>query len=232
MYNRISVLVPTRRRLDRLDAMIRSYDQTTVGCASRSELVFRVDEDDLDTQDYLALRSSWRVHVGPRLNGYGSMPTFFNELYETSIGDVLMSANDDFVFRTPHWAEILLNKANEFPDGLFNLGVDTLNADHYPFGIVSRRAADALGFYWDPRVFWGDIYLRDVMAALNRCVMVPEVRIDHDWVGFRPDRTFAETRPYKERIESSSTYWSNIHAPAVNEAVETLRRLQCVNATS
>lgn len=193
-----------------------------MGCSSASELIFRVDDDDIDTQDFLALKNV-RVVIGPRLRGYGSMPTFFNELYRVSIGDVLFSGNDDFVFKTPHWAPILLRAAENYPDGLFNLGVNTLNADHYPFGIVSRLAVDRMGFYWDERIFWGDIFLRDVMAYFGRCVMVNDVRIDHDWAGYRPDRTFADTRSHKEKIESDPRYWQDVHAPAVAEAVEKLK---------
>ena len=225
--SRISVLVPTRGRLDRLSTMLESYDQTTMGCSSASEIIFRIDDDDRATMDFLVTHHR-RVLIGPRYQGYGSMPVFYNELAKAATGDVMMSANDDFIFRTPHWSEILLRKANDSPDGLFNLGVTTLNADHYPFGIVSRTAVDAMGFYWDPRIFWGDIFLRDVFRALGRCVMVPDVQIDHDWAGNRPDQTFLETRQSKSLIEGSSTYWNNVHAPAVNDAVEKLKALVTV----
>lgn len=216
--------MPTRGRLERLHNMLQSYDQTTMGCGSKSEVIFRIDDDDRATMDYLILHNR-RMLVGPRLNGYASMPVFYNELAAAATGDLYMCANDDFVFRTPHWAEMLIRKAEEFPDGIFNLGVTTLNADHYPFGIVSRLACDAMGFYWDPRIFWGDIFLRDVMAAFGRCVMVPEVHIDHDWAGNRPDQTFNETRQSKSLIEGSSTYWSSVHATAVAEAVEKIKAL-------
>jgi hypothetical protein len=154
------------------------------------------------------------------------MPTFFNELATAATGDVLMCGNDDMVFQTEDWATQILAVANQFPDGLFDLGVATHNETHFPFSTVSRRAVAALGFIWDPRIFWGDIYLRDMMAYFGRAVMLPHVRIDHDWAGHRPDQVFRETRASKGRVESDPRYWCDVHAPCVQEAVERLRGLQ------
>lgn len=217
MYKKVSVLIPTRGRTERLRTLISSFDRTT-GNAPNAELVFRVDEDDAATYDFLTAWGGHQIVVGPRHNGYASMPLFFNELAKAASGDVLMCGNDDMVFQTPNWPFIILEVANRFPDGLFDFGVSTLNETHFPFSVVSRKVVDKLGFLWDPRIFWGDIFLRDVMAAFDRCVMLPEIRIDHDWAGHAPDQVF---------IESDKTigpnYWTEIHATAVQDSV---RRLQ------
>lgn len=223
-FTKVSVLVPTRYRLERLQTLLDSYAQTTEDCGEASELVFRADDDDRATVDFL-LGERRRMVVGPRLEGYGSMPVFFNEMMRAAAGDVLLCGNDDMVFRTDGWAEMVLAAANQFPDGLFNIGVSTHNEAHFPFSIVSRRAAERLGFLWDPRIFWGDIYLRDAMAAFGRCVMLPDVHIDHDWAGNKPDRVFMETRPAKAQVEGNAMYWAAVHAPAVSDAVEKLRGL-------
>ena len=217
MFTKVSVLIPTRQRPERLDSLLTSFAHE-----KDAELVFRVDDDDSASQDRLR---GYRVVVGPRHGGYASMPLFFNELYGASTGDVLMCGNDDMVFQTPGWPEAVLETANQFPDGLFDIGVMTLNETHYPFSIVSRKAADRMGFLWDPRIFWGDIFLRDVMAAFGRCVMLSAVQVDHDWAGNRPDGVFLETRESKGRCEGDSSYWSGVHLRAVNEAIDKLRGL-------
>jgi hypothetical protein len=219
MFKRISVLVPTRKRLKRLDTLLESFERTA--SVESAELVFRVDIDDVETLK--RLEGHW-IHVGPRLKGYGSMPQFFNEMAELASGDVLMCGNDDMVFRTPGWADRLLAVANRYPDGLFNLGVKTLNETHFPFSTVSKTVVQKLGFLWDPRIFWGDMYLRDVMACFGRCVMVPDVVIDHDWAGNAPDSVYYETLSAKAKVEGSESYWSGPHADAVADAV---RRLSC-----
>ncbi len=219
MFEKVSVLVPTRQRIARLRTLITSFDQTT-GNAPNAELVFRVDEDDPGTRDFLLAWGGHKVVVGPRMKGYGSMPTFFNELHRASAGDVLMCGNDDMVFQTNGWPAAILAEANKHPDGLFNIGVTTYNEDHYPFSCVSRKAADVLGFLWDPRIFWGDIFLRDVMGTLERTVKLSNVCIDHDWAGSNPDQVFLESD--KDITAHDPQYWDVTHKQAVREAVARL----------
>lgn len=220
MFTKVSVLVPTRQRVERLRTLLTSYERTAVGA---SELIFRADDDDRETRNFLLDYGRHRVIVGRREQGYKSMPLFFNELLAASTGDVLMCGNDDMVFKTPSWDRWILDAANQFPDGVFDIGVMTHNEAHFPFSVVSRRATDAIGFLWDPRIFWGDIFLRDTMAAFGRCVMLPSVEIEHDWAGNRPDQVFREAD--KDITRSDPTYWMGTHARAVNDAVHKLQGL-------
>lgn len=221
MFEMISVLVPTRKRLGRVKKLLESFDATS---NETSEIVFRVDEDDTDSLRFLR---NQHLVVGPRMQGYASMPTFFNELAAEADGDVLLCGNDDMVFRSELWDDKILEEANKYQDGLFDIGVSTHNETHYPFSIVSRKVVDVLGFLWDPRIFWGDIFLRDVMGAFDRCVMLPSVNIDHEWVGFKPDQTWLEGNQH-EIYQRDPSYWQVTHAIAVREAVEKLRKeLSC-----
>jgi hypothetical protein len=212
-FTKISVLVPTRSRLARLQTLLASF-WLTVQESPGAELVFRIDDDDPATAQYLAGRGH-RIVVGPRRRGYASMPDFFNDLAAAATGDVLLCGNDDMVFQTRGWPARVLEVANRFPDGLFDLGVSTHNDTHYPFSIVSRAVTERLGFLWDPRIFWGDIFLRDVMAAFDRCVMLPSVVIDHDWAGDEASQNMIYQR--------DPTYWTGTHARAVADAVARLR---------
>lgn len=221
MLESLSVLVPTRHRIERLKTLLTSYELTTTG-ANNVELVFRVDDDDPETRHFLLDRKE-RVLTGSRLGGYQSMPVFFNELANVASGDVLMCGNDDMVFKTYHWPTLILQEANGYSDGIFNIGVSTLNESHFPFSTVSRKVVDCLGFIWDPRIFWGDIYLRDVMAWFGRNVMLPTVQIDHDWAGYRPDKVFQESD--KNITYRDPTYWTGTHAQAVSDAVNRLHEL-------
>jgi len=210
--------------------MLLSYERTVKDSGDTSELVFRVDDDDLETQKFLEdYPYAVQVIIGPRFGGYASLSTFFNEAAAAATGDVLMIGNDDMVFQTEDWPTLLLEAANQFPDGLFDLGVSTLNQDNFPFATISKRAADKMGFLWDPRIFWGDIFLRDVMAYFGRCFLVPSVQIDHDWAGFRPDKVYLEGlmpgESTKDIIRRNPNYWVEVHAPAVDDAVSKLRGL-------
>lgn len=219
-FRKVSVLVPTRGRVARLAAMRASF-YATAG-SDEAELVFRADADDRETAGYLLEAGERRYRVGPRLDGYRSLPAFFNEMAGMASGDVLMLGNDDMVFRTPGWASRVLAACNRFPDGVFNVGVATHNADHYPFSVVSRAVVARLGFLWDPRVYWGDVWLRDVMAAFGRCVMLDDVRVDHEWAGHAPDATFVEA-DQDSIYQRVPDYWTTVHGPMVEEAVARLR---------
>lgn len=213
-FDKISVLVPTRKRVDRLQAMLASFAETSSGLA---ELVFRVDEDDTETQSFLRSEAaSSIVIVGSRLDGYRSLPTFFNELALVATGDIVMLGNDDMLFPTPQWDRLILEAANKYPDGIFDFGVATQNHTNFPFSIVSKKVVDQLGFLYDPRIFWGDIFLLGVMSAFGRAISLPSVSINHDWMGDHPDGTFAEG----EAVRRSN--WMEYHQIAVDDAVERL----------
>lgn len=219
-FNSISVLVPTRKRVSRLCTMLDSFERTAT--AGNADVVFRVDDDDRETIDFLE-REEQPFLVGPRFNGYLSMPRFVNELYRGSTGDVLLVGNDDMIFHTPDWPTIVLQSANQYPDGLFDIGVHTQNAKNFVWSIVSRKAADCLGWLWDPRIFWGDVYLRDMMAHFDRAIKLPSVYIEHDWAGKNPDQVFKESD--KHILKRDLSYWQGTHARAVRDGIEKLKAL-------
>lgn len=220
MFTKISVLVPTRKRERQVRTMIESYDQMTT-VPPTAELVFRIDADDREAL-HMFRDSPWTVIVGPRLDGYRSLPQFFEEMRAVATGDLLMTGNDDMVFQTPDWSTKVLAVANQYPDGLFNLGVSTYNADHFPFSIVSRRAVEAMGAIHHPEIFWGDVYLRDIFKAFDRAILLPDVRVDHQWMGHTPDVVFLEAQQSDGR-HWSHAYWAT-HRRLVAAAVAKLKR--------
>lgn len=217
-FQKVSVLVPTRGRVNNLQRLIASY-RATVG-PDMAELVFRVDDDDVETLAFLQT-THWTVVRGPRLDGYRSLPTFFEEMRAVSVGDVLMCGNDDMEFLTPNWPALLLAMANRYPDGIFNLAVQTLNAGNVPFSVVSAAAAAAIGHLQDPRVYWGDIYLRDVMRAYGRVIPLPDVQIAHHWQGQSPDAVFDEAD--QATFGAWTLEYTMRHHAAVAEAVQKLQ---------
>lgn len=218
MFEKISFLVPTRGRVEQLKRLLYSYGQTTRCAPEASELVFRVDDDDTLTVQFLE-RLGHRMLIGPRLKGYESLPHFFNELWQEATGDVFMLGNDDVEFVTEGWAPKILKVANQFPDGVFDIGVKTHNEDHYPLSTVSRRVVERLGFLFAPNIFWGDIFLRDVMGRFSRNVKLPEVEIQHLWAGFAPDQIFLEGE------QARRSNWMTHHVSAVDAAEAKLRGL-------
>ena len=97
----------------------------------------------------------------------------------------------------------------------------TFNERNFPFSIVSRRAVEAMGHLQDPRIYWGDVYLRDVMQAFGRALPVPAVEVEHDWAGHTPDETFLAAGQKDRR---GHAYWQ-LHRTCVAEAIAKVRPL-------
>jgi hypothetical protein len=225
----VSVLLPTRKRLARLDRALASYGATRTN-PDASEIVLRCDSDDAESIEYLRQRPHMFI-VGPRREGYKSLPAFYNEMAAIATGDVLMCCNDDAEFRTPGWPAILLEAANRYPDGIFNFGVNVgLNDDKFPFSIVSRHMVRAMGFINDERLLFSDVFLLDVARHFGRDIRLDNVTVFHDWAGHGDDETRRDANRhefamvFKDATGAWTDRYRERHDQAVAEAVGKLER--------
>lgn len=225
-YQKISVLVATRKRIAFLMRMLESF-AATVENQEEVEMLFRCDSDDHETIDYLCT-TPHKIIIGPRKEGYKTLPAFYNEMARVAAGDVLMCCNDDVLFQTPNWPGLILKEANKYPDGIFNLGVNVgLNDANFPFSIVSRKMVDILGFINDERLLFSDMFLLDVARHFNRAIRIPTVTIFHDWAGHPgTDTTRLEANRHEFTMVFADTQgnWSDsyqtLHNMAVAESVD------------
>jgi hypothetical protein len=228
-FTKISVLVPTRQRLESLSSLLTTFE-LSVGNSDQAELIFRCDNDDADTIARLRC-TPYTFIVGPRRDGYRSLPSFFNEMAAIASGDILMCCNDDVEFRTPGWPALLLEEANRYPDGVFNIGVNVgLNDDKFPFSVVSRALVQAIGCLNDPRLLFSDVFLLDVAKSFNRAVRLETVTIFHDWAGHRADETRRDANQHEFDVvfKDAQGNWSDAyqerHEAVVAEAADRIRR--------
>lgn len=181
----ISVVAAVRERTGLLARMLDSLEATA---AQSVEVVLRCDFDDAQMLDYLRARSRHTFIVGPRVSGYASLPAFANEAARLSRGDLVLVVNDDAEFQTDGWDTKLLNHAAQYPDGLFVLGVETLNAKNFVFPCVSRKHIELFGGVFDERVIYADIWTRDIYQPFNRAIRVRDVHVSHHWRGMSDDQ--------------------------------------------
>ena len=223
----ISVLMPTRGRPDLLQRAIDSFRSTTDDCA---EIILRIDEDDEPTLDLVCnlppgrRADDVRVIVGKRLDGYTSLLRFMHECAQHARGSLLMPGNDDMIFRTPQWDALLLDEAAHFPDGIyaFSPNAVTDGGIGHPFATVSRWWFDTLGFVHDQRLFWGDVFVREVALRLDRLIPLRHVVIEHAWARDRRPEAQEQEKDYGP---DNHVYW-DLHLQAVNEAVAKLGGLR------
>jgi Glycosyl transferase family 2 len=197
MMPRLSVIVPVRERVELLHHMLETL-VTTADHPELVEVIVRCDDDDDACLDYLRRRAvtGWlnmtapaSFIVGSRLNGYATLPVFINEAARLARADLVIVVNDDVEFQTQGWDTRLVATAARYPDGFFNLGVNTiLNNPNVVFPCQSRKQIATLGCFYDERLIYTDIWLRDVLQPFGRVVPVPEVTIAHQWRGMSPDQ--------------------------------------------
>ncbi len=180
----LSLIVPTRRRLEQLSRFLDSVARTAKHPAA-IEVVLVVDADDPESgavrHDGLTLK---HVVVPPgrtmgALNAAG---------YEAAAGEYVMLLNDDVVARTRGWDETALRCCRRFPDGIVLIHVnDTLSRDHLcTFPLVSRTFCELAGGVC-PRDYLRyriDDHIEDVFNLLallgeRRTAYLPDVVFEH-----------------------------------------------------
>ncbi len=228
-FKKVSVMIPSRGRIAYLEQMLESFDKT-VGDKDQAEIVFRADQDDPETIQFLC-NTPYKTIVGPREQGYKSLPGFYNDMVKIATGDLLMCCNDDAVFVTPNWPRKLIDIANKYPDGIFNIGVQvSVNDQFFPFSIVSRKLVDILGIINDTRLLFSDLFLLDIANYFDRAIRAPEVVITHYWAGSVPDQTRIDANKhefdmvFKDTTGAWTDEYQAKHNKVVAEAVMKIRR--------
>lgn len=101
-----SVLIPTRKRPAQLLHTIGSIRQTSK--VENVDICLRVDEDDHETigllcQIVVVAKGGIRIMIGPRLEGYGSIHVFCNELVTLCDSRWVVPINDDITLESDGW---------------------------------------------------------------------------------------------------------------------------------
>ena len=139
----ISVLLPTRKRLDHLRESVSSLVSTAADPASL-EYLFYTDEDDSTVLFALPdLRGADKGELrGARL-GYENMHVYYNTLASRARGKLLFIWNDDTRMLTPRWDALLLDKAERPLVQCIRRDTGAVADDTFP--VVDRRIFAAVG---------------------------------------------------------------------------------------
>ena len=184
----ISILTPTRQRPNRLSEFIMSVYQHTDE-KNRVELLMYVDRDDPTKDQYLdffehcqtEFQDFLRIHFV--FGESKSVSKSWNDLYERSVGDIIIMGNDDLIYRTPSWDRMVELESNIFEDDIYCMWMDDrINREnHCAFPIVSRKWCETLG-YFTPGVFhfgYNDTWVFDIAKQVDRCRFLGGVIGEH-----------------------------------------------------
>jgi len=168
--------MPTRRRPKELRRM---YESVKATATNMPEIVVYCDEDD-EPQATLALSLGMNVLIGARER---LMTVYWNKCYEISKGDIVCQCNDDVIFHTPGWDEMVEDEFQKWPDRIVMVYGNDLGKHFEHFGphpFVHRRWVDTLGYFIPPYFTsdYGDAWVNSLAASIKRRVYIP-IMIEH-----------------------------------------------------
>jgi len=179
-----AILTPTRGRPGRLDTFVASVFSTA------TIPVFMFNYIDSDDPRIIAYRDYEQCYEkGHIINIYGepkSVSQSWNDLAKKAIEhgcDPLIMGNDDLVYRTKDWNNILRRKIEPYKDQIYCAWFeDKINGpNHCAFPIVSKKWVDTLG-YFTPGIFnfgYNDTWVFDIAKRIDRTVFIPDVVAEH-----------------------------------------------------
>jgi glycosyltransferase involved in cell wall biosynthesis len=180
-----SLIVPTRKRTDKLRRFLASIAETTADIDA-IEVILVIDADDSDSREFQFDRVPLkRVLVAPGL----PMGTLNQAGYAASAGDHVMLLNDDVIARTSRWDKKIISCLRRFPDEILLVHVnDTLfKQGMCTFPMVSRTYCRLAGVicpadYLRYRI---DDHIEQVFNLLGvlgekRIAYFPDIVFEHD----------------------------------------------------
>lgn len=220
----IALLCPTRKRPELLKQMIQSALDMA---KNPDEIIFSFRFDKDDDSDYSFIfnhqnQFSYYWRIAERQKGYLDIPSFYNECAELVISSnrvkILGIVNDDNVFLTHDWDQIVKDSLSQFPD---EIGMVS-DSDHtFPF--VTRRWYDITKQLVHPEEVHVDTYLWDIAVRLGRFVCV-EPFLHH----VRPqDQTQIEAMELANSNETAAKFWTEENTQWRIEVVDKIRKYIC-----
>lgn len=228
----ISILCPTRGRPHNVDAMMSSVFGTAAK-PHNVEVVLYLDDDDGTRSrtcevidDYLAFGHRVWVVEGPRI----ILSETWNRCAAAARHEVLAHSDDDVLYRTHGWDDLLRAAFETYPDRIaFVHGRDGIHDARFgSHGFIHRRWVDAVGYFVPPYFSsdWNDAWLNEVAEMLGRRHFIPELYTEHmhPAVGKAPlDRTYEE-RFVRHAADNVDALYASLAHERVADA-EKLRRV-------
>ncbi len=199
--NHISIMTPSRGRCAKAIGYLQSIQETAT-YPERIDVALRVDLDDEDLDCYKGIPFfPWdlkNVHVlmGPSL--LGDIGEMWNVLVPFVSGNIFMMGNDDLKHKTQGWDVVLDQKVAQYKDEIYCLWFnDNINGDkHCAFPIVSRKWVETVGFFFPNglKYCYPDTWVFDLGKRVGRAEYIPEVLVEHEWMGRMQDETYRRSR--------------------------------------
>lgn len=177
----VSVLIPTRNRVNRLQETLQSFISTSSDINS-IEFVLKIDDDDLDTIDFVSkLEASFNLRIkkiiSPRGAGYSDLHIFSNRSAQIANGDWLFIFNDDAKMLTKGWDALIANTIIMEP----YYGIDKLCIlypnDVFSFCFIRKSTFNILGHLAEDCLV--DRWIYDIVCMVHHVIRIEDIEIGH-----------------------------------------------------
>lgn len=102
----VSILLPTRKRVDRLIKSVNSF-YATARIKDRFDIHLKIDDDDDETQSVEFNGPKVIKHVSPRGNGWKDFNLWIGDMASQADGEWVWMWNDDCIIETENWDDML-----------------------------------------------------------------------------------------------------------------------------
>lgn len=179
---KLLTICPSRNRPDKLARMLQSFLDTS---NQGTNIIVYVADDDPSIEEYKSMDYSKLIHFGPRR----SLVKVLNYISTELIPGVpfYQEINDDHVYRTKNWDEVLIGAIRGNGGWGISCGNDLMTnesweiARHPSGAVISGNIVRTLGHFVLPELdhLFTDTYLRDIAEGIERYYHLTDVIIEH-----------------------------------------------------
>ena len=186
MDEKISIVLPTRNRIQGLQQFFTSLVNTTA-YFKKLDICLVIDDDDPDTKNYLD-NHSFNLNIKYTIIPHGKhiLGEWWDIGYhKLATGSIIMLCADDFRFKTNHWDQLVYDEFAKYDDKILLVYGDDLFVSKRlqiaTYSFVHRTWIENSPF-WLPPYFttdYVDTWISDVADSLKRRVFLPNLVIEH-----------------------------------------------------
>jgi hypothetical protein len=230
----ISILLPSRKRPENLRRFLNSVRDTLRGCC---EVIVGLDDDDPTIDAYRDVAICYAPDAAPfervalRIGPQVILSEYWNILARLAMSDIFWLAEDDTVYLTPGWDQMVQQAFDECPDKVLHVhGADLPPYEETTFGnsgAVHRVWLETLGYVQSPAYFcgdYGDSWRNDLANRIGRNKYLPfAVEHKHPYKTGDPkfdmpvDDTYLERRE-REKVNDPKTVFDQTEAERIRDA--------------
>jgi len=238
---KIAIVSPSRKRPKELLRFYNSVCETVNGNYEIDFLV-GIDDDDPTVLDYYDIFHSMVKHKIPKVNvllyqdRLPSVGHIWNALVnirpERTRADIFIMANDDLVYDTYAWDDLLVAKVKSLDHPYHVLWFNDKHneANHCAFPIVTKQWISAIGYFTPEcfQFFYHDTWVFDVAKRAEVEVYMPDVTIQHLHFAFGTapyDNTYGINRDNGQNTSDNLIY-KQLHLARESEAKKILQEIE------